>query len=163
MFFFNRREKPIKRQIRQFTEAKVCTKGWPVAMTHQEHLTEFMQVAKVESIFDVRPEHVYWYKTWLIDRYESQYTVTRSMTSVNALLSFYKRYDILHDMHITRRPPNLEMIEVVKKYRAKKVPFRDIKAILEAKSKDGKRFDLKTLWFWAHYKTKKLSTVCTTT
>lgn len=112
----------------------------------------------MKSVFDIEPQHVNWYRMWLMDRYMGTYTVEKAISSVNALLVFYHRYDILHDMHITRRPPNLEMIKVVKDYRAKNMPFRDIKAILERRAKDGKRYDLKTLWFWAHYKVKKLST-----
>lgn len=132
-----------------FLADKELKKGLSVAVSHQQWIVKFVALSKKEDANDFDINDVTEFKSWLLNRYPTDYIIESALHSVRCFLRFHRRYDILFVMTQLGRKPNLERISEVKDYRQKGFSFRNIQNLMLKKNK--RNYDLKTLHFWAHH------------
>lgn len=149
-----RKPREIENQLKEFISYKKEKYNLILSVNYTGWLRKFIVMTKVGDMKDATISDIMVYKEWVVFQYASEYMRREAIHPLNCFLRFTRRHDIIREMNRLGRKPNLEKVQIVKKYRKANVPYRDIQNLLEIK--EGKKYDLKTLFFWGNYKRPKL-------
>lgn len=144
---------PIESQLCEFILFKVRTKGELVAKRHKVWLDLFWSKSKVNSVLDIKPDHVLDFKEWLESHYNGRYTPEEALRTLNQFLRFYKLQHLMEAVKKKRkkfggRTLDTERKELAQKLAKAGIGYRDIRDFIYRKT--GRKPSLSAISFWVN-------------